>query len=117
MDIPKTKPYNMEPNIEAALTYFVTPLSGVFVYLMEKENKFVRFHAMQSILFGLTAILAMYLAKISVALLIGIILDPLVSMIIATYWVILMWKAYNSKEYKLPVIGKIARDQIYGKTW
>ena len=47
------KPYNLEPNVEAALSYLIPPLTGIPVFIMEKENKFVCFHAFQSILFGI----------------------------------------------------------------
>jgi len=48
----------MDANIAAALSYLVGFVTGVIFLLVEKENKFVRFHAMQStILFaGIVAI-------------------------------------------------------------
>ena len=48
----------MQPNIEAGLSYVLGWVTGLIFFLMEKQNRFVRFHAMQSILFfgGLTVI-------------------------------------------------------------
>ncbi len=41
----------MEPNVEAGLSYVLLWVTGLIFFLMEKQNRFVRFHAMQSILF------------------------------------------------------------------
>ena len=106
------KPYNLEPNVEAAMSYLLGPITGVMVYLLEKENKFVRFHAMQSIIFSVVVFIAMQLATFSIALLIGILLVPVVSVGSFIVWLMLMYKAYNNEEWELPYIGKIAKDQI-----
>ena len=39
----------IQPNVAALLAYLVGFVSGLVFFLIEKENKFVRFHAMQSI--------------------------------------------------------------------
>jgi len=106
------KPYTMEPNIEAALSYLLAPITGVVVYVMEKQNKFVRFHAMQSILFGVAAIVLMGVANMLIPVLIGLLLTPLVGLAVFGLWLFLMWKAFKNEEFELPVLGKIARDQI-----
>ena len=41
---------NMQPNLAALLSYLLGFVTGLIFYLIEKDNKFVRFHAMQSIL-------------------------------------------------------------------
>lgn len=106
------KPYNLEPNVEAALAYFLTPITGVIVFMFEPTNKFVRFHAMQSILFGAAWLGAYFLAGALTAVLIGALLLPIVSIGGFVLWLMLMWNAYNNKEWELPYLGKIARDQI-----
>lgn len=40
----------MGENLEGALSYFLVFVSGIIFLIIEKENKFVRFHAMQSVL-------------------------------------------------------------------
>ena len=40
----------LEANLAAALSYLVGFVTGIIFLLVEKDNKFVRFHAMQSIL-------------------------------------------------------------------
>src|SRR6266581_1629940 len=48
----------MQPNVAAGLSYVFGWVTGLIFFLVEKQNRFVRFHAMQSILFfgGLTVI-------------------------------------------------------------
>lgn len=106
------KPYNLEPNVEAALSYFLTPITGVVVFLLEPNNKFVRFHAMQSIIFGIAWMGAYFISGALTAILIGVLLLPIVTLGGFVIWLMLMWKAYNNIEWELPYIGKIARDQI-----
>ncbi|OGC58148.1 hypothetical protein A2976_04770 [candidate division WWE3 bacterium RIFCSPLOWO2_01_FULL_41_9] len=102
----------MEPNIEAALSYFLTPFSGIAVFILEKENKFVRFHAFQSILFGVVAFGAWSIASALTAVLIGLILIPIVQIATLILWFFLMYKAYKNEEYHLPLLGDIAKQQV-----
>lgn len=106
------KPYNLEPNVEAALAYLVSPFTGILVFIFERENKFVRFHAMQSILFGVASFIASWAAGMLVSVLIGILLVPFVAIASFVLWLVLMWKAYNNQEFALPFLGKIAKDQV-----
>jgi uncharacterized membrane protein len=50
--------------------------------------------------------------QFSKIILIGNILDPLVSVGLFLVWIMLMWKAYNKEEYELPYIGKMAKEQV-----
>ena len=106
------KPYDLEPNVEAALAYLVPPFTGIAIYMMEKENKFVRFHAMQAILFGVSVFVLMSIANMLVAIFIGIILTPLVGLALFAGWLFAIWKAYENEEYMLPIIGQVAKEQI-----
>lgn len=109
----KGKPYDLEPNIEAALAYLLFIFSGFAVYLVEKDNKFVRFHATQAVLFSVVSFAAWSMANILVVIYIGVFLAPLISLGTFVLWLYLMWNAYSGKEYELPYIGKVAKDHIY----
>jgi uncharacterized membrane protein len=113
---PYKKPYTMEANVEAALSYLITPITGILVFIMEKDNKFVRFHAFQSILFGVVSMGALSISESLKVILIGFILKQALSVLIALAWFYLMWQAYNDIEYELPFLGKIAKDQVYKHT-
>lgn len=96
---------NLEENVASLLCYLGGWITGLVFYLIEKDNKVVRFHAMQSMLTfgGLTAI-SIVLGFIPV---IGLITLPL--WILGTIlWIVLMVKAYKGEYFKLPFVGDIA---------
>ena len=107
-----------------ALIAWVIPL---IVFLMEKKSDFVRFHAMQCLVLYIFSF-ALGIAIIMVAggtMIISVITDSivgfisayigtiviygLVSIVLLIVEVIAMIKAYNHKEYHIPVLGKLAR--------
>lgn len=112
----KKSVFNLDENIVAALAYVLTALTGIIILVMEKENKFVRFHAMQSILLGillfiLNAILSI-LGYIPLIGLIAGIASWLVSLAVFALTVLLIIKAYQKENYKLPILGDVAESQI-----
>lgn len=106
------KPYSLDRNVEAAMAYLFAPFTGFLVLYYEKKDSFIRFHAYQSIVFGIAAFILWQIASITTAVLIGVLLLPLVSIASFLLWLLLMWKAYNNEEWELPYLGKIARDQM-----
>ena len=100
-----------EPNVSAALAYLIPPITGLVFFLLEKQNKYVRFHAFQSILFGIAAYALWKISQMLVIVFIGFILEPIVSIGSFLLWLFLIWKAYNNEEYELPYLGKIAKEQ------
>lgn len=111
----------LEQNTAALLSYLVTWVTGLIFYLIEKDNKYVRFHAMQSILFGIAMVVAGVLLVIITTLLryipfIGGMTSMLLSFVywIGTViiWILLMVKAFQGERYKLPFIGDIAERNV-----
>jgi uncharacterized membrane protein len=92
-------------NTAAALTYVLWWLTGIIFLLIEKD-KFVRFHAMQSIITfgGLTILMFVPI--------IGWMLSPLLWIAGFILWLILIFKAYQGEEFKLPFIGDFAQKQV-----
>lgn len=114
----------LQPNLAGALAYVVGWITGVIFFLIEKNNKYVRFHALQSILFNV----AIFILAIAVwGLSLGVAFIPLLGLIIGglahlvlylgtfILWIVLMYKAYKGQTFKLPVIGEIAEKNVYGK--
>ena len=105
-DLGKTS-IGMQPNVAALLSYLAGFVTGIIFYLIEKENKFVRFHAMQSIVvFGFLFVLNFILHLIPI---IGWVLLPFIGILTIILWVILMVKAYRCEYFKLPIAGEIAQ--------
>jgi len=99
----------LEQNIAGLLCYLAAWITGIIFLVIEKENKFVRFHAWQSIIvFGAITILSIVLGFIPI---IGAIINWILSILAFILWIILMYKAYKGEMYKLPVAGQIAETQ------
>jgi len=96
----------LEENIEGALCYILFFVTGIVFYVLEKDNKFVKFHAMQAILVFLPAwIVVILLGWIPF---LGWIIAGLIALLTVILWLILMLKAYQGEKFKLPVVGDIA---------
>jgi uncharacterized membrane protein len=101
----------LEANLAAALSYLVGFVTGAIFLVLEKENRFVRFHAMQSTLLFAGIVLLDILLQV-VPLVGALVVVFLVIPASAILWLLLMFKAYQGEEFKLPVIGRIAADKI-----
>ena len=115
---------NLEENVASALCYVIVWVTGIIFYFMEKENKTVRFHAMQSILtflpLSIIGFILQYLGtpRYNWDYYYGftgyggniwlVYLSWIIWAITAILWLILMFKAYQGEKFKLPVIGDIA---------
>lgn len=96
----------LEENIAALLSYVVGWVTGLIFFLIEKDSKYVKFHAMQSIItFGALMIISWILTIIPV---IGWVLGMLLGILAFVLWILLMIKAYKGEKYKLPVVGDLA---------
>ena len=115
----------LDENVAALLSYIFGWISGLIFFLMEKDSRLVRFHAMQSILFNvsmfvivfvfwiLTFILVMVGAAIGDVL--GTIFGLLSTLLwlvffvgILIAWILCLVKAFQGQYFKLPVIGNFA---------
>lgn len=105
---------NMEPNVTAGLSYLIgMGLAGFIFFLVERQNHFARFHAMQSVL--LTASVVILWVAIatfssnqpSFASLFTCLLDLL---LLGAFilWLICIITAFSGNYFKLPLIGKYA---------
>ena len=106
---------NMEPNVAAGVSYILGWITGLIFFLMEKQNRFVRFHAMQSIILSVAAsVLGIAADILSIGLAftaIGCLFAPLLGLIGLAFfvlWLICLINAFQGKYFKLPVIGDMA---------
>lgn len=100
----------LSANAAAGLCYLLGWLSGIVFLVLEKENAFVRFHAMQSLLtFGglLLVSLAAHLLPF-IGMLVAIVIGPLTLFL----WLLLMYKGFQGEYYKLPFFGELAEQQL-----
>ncbi len=96
----------LEENVAGLLSYVLAWVSGLFFILMENKSKFVRFHAMQSIIvFGSLNIISIVLGAIPF---IGWGVASVVGVLSFVLWIVLMIKAYQGTMFKLPWAGDLA---------
>ena len=119
----------LESNVGAALCYLANFICCIglvlaIVFLVtEKENRFVKFHAVQSLflvgtqiavgivvgILGLVVSMVLDLVHLSfVGWLLVLCLRLLLFLIFIVIWIIAGMKAYGGQWYKLPVIGEFA---------
>jgi len=116
----KKSVFGLDENLAAALSYILGPFSGIFVLIMERENKFVRFHALQATLwFTMLWIAGWVLSMISglpiIGFLLGIVISPVLYVgVILSFIskVLLVLQAFNGKTFKIPIIGDVALAQV-----
>lgn len=96
----------LDENVAGLLCYVVGWITGLVFILIEKENKFVRFHALQSIIvFGILTVASILIGWIPF---IGWVIGWLISVLALVLWIVLMVKAYQGEKYKLPWAGDLA---------
>ncbi len=103
----------LQANVAGALSYLLGWVTGIIFLFLEKENRFVRFHAVQSIaVFGAITVAAIVFNMIPV---IGWVLTLALGVGTLILWVVLMYRAYLGRACKLPVAGDIAEQQVKPK--
>jgi len=115
----------IDENIAALLSYIFGWVSGLIFFLIEKDSRLVRFHAMQSILLNAVAAvvgIVLWIVWFSLAIIssmvsetLGFLVSAVVGLLIFVFWigllvglVLCLIKAYQRQFFKLPVIGNLA---------
>lgn len=115
----------LDENIAALLSYVAGWITGLVFFMIEKDSRLVRFHAMQSLLLsggGMVVLIALWIFIFIASLIIGQvsgILGFLVSTVLSLVAgvlglailigaIICLIKAYQGQYFKLPVIGNLA---------
>jgi uncharacterized membrane protein len=100
----------LDENIAGLLCYVLGWISGLVFFLIEKKNKFVRFHALQSIIvFGVLTLASIVIGWIPI---IGWVIAWLISVLAIVLWIVLMVKAYQGEKFKLPWSGNLAEKYV-----
>ncbi len=99
----------IDENIEALLAYVLGWVTGIIFLALERENKFVRFHAAQSLAVFLPLFVALVI--LGVIPFVGWILSLILSILTLLLWLFLMFKAFQGEKYKLPIAGDFAEKQ------
>ncbi|MGD1003951.1 MAG: DUF4870 domain-containing protein [Methanoregulaceae archaeon] len=118
--------FGLDENVASAACYVLGWLTGIIFFLMEKDNKTVRFHAMQSVLTFLPlTILYWIIGTIYTMMFFGAgmygaygawgilsLIATLIAIVMLILWLVLMFKAYKGEKFKVPIVGDIAETQV-----
>ena len=115
-----SKKPGMSDNAIAALAYF-TPVMAFFFLSIRRYNKrpYVRFHAWQSLLFNIFAIVLGYVLAnvLPFFKFMGLrALTGLICLVAALAFLLWLWcviSAFHGKRFKLPIIGDWSDEQAY----
>ncbi len=100
----------LAPNVAALLCYVAWWITGIIFFVLEQKSKFVRFHAVQSIVaFGTITVAAVLFGLIPV---VGGVFSSIIWIIGFIIWIIMMVKAANGEWYKLPWAGDVAEQIV-----
>jgi uncharacterized membrane protein len=115
----------LDENVAALLSYVLGGIGGLIFFLIEKDSRLVRFHAMQSILLNVLAVIIIIALMVVFSVLFLIttqisgVLSTLFSLIATLIWfvfgigmliavIMCLLKAYQRQYFKLPIIGNFA---------
>src|SRR2546428_569100 len=120
----------LDGNLAAALGYPIG-IIAIICLVMEKENRFVKFHALQSILLYV-ALIAVWVALVVLSIILGVIgiaasaagsaggaIGSIIGLLWTLVWLVVFLggligiimgavKAYGGQYFKLPIIGNMA---------
>src|SRR6266478_8088115 len=120
---PKSTSTGLPSNVAAALAC-IPLIGGIIFYIVEKHDGFVRFYAMQSIIFGgawllfniVSAVVHVVFAAIpgigGILIFFWAIIAALVHLAFLVIMIITMVKAFTGVRWDIPYIGPIARKQV-----
>ncbi len=113
----------IDPNLAGLLSYLVGIICPILFIAMEKDNKYIRFHAMQALFLQLgmfvlwvaVIVISTVLSFMGPLAILGCLLYPIMMVVGIGYMVVaimMMIKAFQGEYYKLPVIGDMAEKYI-----
>src|SRR5438132_9776423 len=122
---PTSDPSSMDlpPNVAAAIAC-IPLVGGIIFYILEKRNSFVRFYAMQSIIFGIAwfvfnivsavihAVFGAIPAIGGILVFFWAIIAALVHVAFIVLWIIATVKAFTGVRWEIPYVGPMARKQV-----
>src|SRR5262245_4469328 len=119
----KSTSTGLPSNVAAAIAC-IPLIGGIIFYVWEKHDSFVRFYAMQSIIFGGAWLLFSIVSRILFLILWSIpaiggilvffwgIIQALIHIAFLVVWIVATVKAFTGIQWDIPYIGPIARKQV-----
>jgi len=113
-DINKKSSTNLDPKVANLLAYLFSWLGGLIIWLMEKENRFVKWNALQALILGIIEMAAI----IVISVILGLIpyigwfffswLGYLIAGVAWIFAIICIVMGFSGKTFRVPGISKLA---------
>lgn len=106
--------YDGQRNLIASFAYipFAAPVISIVILVVEKEDRYIRFHAMQSLLISLIYYAASIFLEMIFKGFIGFLVNPLLTILALVVWIISMLMAFGGRVFKWPLVGGFAEKQV-----
>ncbi len=96
----------LEENVAGFLCYLLGFVTGIVFLIVEKQSRFVKFHAKQSTI--------TFLGLFVISAILGWV--PVIGVLVWIFslflWLLLMIKALQGKRYALPIVGKMIEEKV-----
>ena len=104
-------------NLVAALSYLLGFVTGIVILLVEKDDKFVRFHAWQSTvatggLFVASIVVSLISSSVKILSIISNFINILFWLLIVVVIFISFVRAYKGQIFKWPIAGDFSEKQV-----
>lgn len=113
-DFKKKSSTGMQSQIAVLIAYIFGWIGGLIIYLIEKENKFVKYHAMQALILGIIEVACVLVISVILGLIpyIGWFffswLGYAASAICWIFGIIAIVKAFSGEIFRIPGVSKLA---------
>ena len=113
--------FGLDENIAAMVAYLGTFITGIIILILERENKTVRFAALQSTIFFIgMAIISTVVGWLMIFIgwipflggLVSSIITGGLGLITFVAWIYLSYTAFKGQKVKVPMLGDIVEEQI-----
>ena len=109
--------FGLSENIAAAVAYLGFFVTGILFLIMERENKFIRFAALQSTVFFIAmAIISWVVGWFTWIPLLGILfglINSAIGLVVVIVWLYTALTAWKGQAVKLPILGDICWEQVH----
>ena len=110
-DFNKKSSTGMDPKIAVLLAYFFSWLGGLIIWLMEKENRFVKWNALQALILGIVeAIIGILMIIFGWVPFIGwlvVVIGWIALVAILVAVIIAIVKAFSGETFRIPVVSSL----------
>ncbi|MDK2892562.1 hypothetical protein [Methanohalophilus sp.] len=101
----------LNENVEAVLCYIGFWITGLLFLLVERNNRFVQFHALQSMLTFLPLTFIVY--AVGWVPFVGWLFADFLGFFSLFIYLVLVVMAWRGSKFRLPISGKIAYNEVY----